>query len=290
MLRWLARIAGGLLLLFVIAVGAVYVQSNRIINKRYPFQPHSVAVPTDSASIAQGERIARIRCFGCHADSLYGQVFFDEPGVARISAANIPAKLLTTSDAELAGFLRTGVRKDGTSPFIMPPPGFYHMSDADLGALIAYLRTIPQGGEPLPPNAYRPIGRLGVVLGQFKTAVSSFDTTVARIGDDPAWATTRHGEYLARMICTECHGPLLVGDPAAAGGAAATPSLSGALGYSPGEFLTLLRTGTPREATKQLGLMGETARNSLKYLTDAEIAEVYDYLRALPPAGVELRK
>ena len=290
MLRWLARIAGGLLLLFVIAVGAVYVQSNRIINRRHAFQPHPVAVPTDSASIAQGERLARIRCYGCHADSLYGQVFFDEPGVARISATNIPAKLLTMSDAEFAGFLRSGVRKDGTSPFIMPPPGFYHTSDADLGALIAYLRSLPQGGKPLPPNSYRPIGRLGVVLGQFKTAVSGFDTTVARIGDDPAWATTRHGEYLARMICTECHGPLLVGDPAAAGGAAATPSLSGALGYSVEEFVTLLRTGTPREATKQLGLMGETARNSLKYLTDAEITEVYEYLKALPLTGVQLRQ
>jgi mono/diheme cytochrome c family protein len=289
MVRWFRRIAGGLLLILVIAACAIYVQSNRLIYRRHTFQPHPVAVPSDSVSIAQGERLARMRCFGCHSDSLHGQVFFDERFVARISAANIPAKMLTLTDAEFAGFLRTGVRKDGTSPFIMPPPGFYHMSDADLGALIAYLRSIPQGGDPLPPNRYGPMGRLGVTLGQFKTAVAEFDTTVARVGEDPAWATTRHGEYLARMICTECHGPVLVGDPAAAGGSAATPSLSGARGYSLQEFTTLLRTGTPREATTTLELMGETARNSLKYLTDAEIAEVYDYLKALPLTGVKLR-
>jgi len=289
MLRWLARIAGGLLLLLVIAAGAIYVQSNRIIYKRHPFQAHTVTVPSDSASIAQGERIARMRCFGCHADSLHGQVFFDERFVARISAANVPAKLLTMTDAEFAGFLRTGVRKDGTSPFIMPPPGFYHFSDADLGALIAYLRSIPQGGNPLPPNRYGPMGRLGVVLGQFKTAVTEFDTTVARVSEDPAWATTRHGEYLARLICTECHGPRLTGDSAAAGGAARSPSLSGAVGYSLDQFTSLLRTGTPREATTQLGLMGEAARNSLRYLTDAEIAEVYEYLKALPLSGVTLK-
>jgi mono/diheme cytochrome c family protein len=288
MLRWLGRIAGGLLLLLVIAVCVVYVQSNRIIYKRHAFQPHQVAVPSDSASIAHGERLARARCYGCHADSLHGQIFFNERFVARISAANIPAKLLTLSDAEFAGFMRTGVRKDGTSPFIMPPPGFYHISDADLGALIAYLRSIPQGGEPLPPNTYGPMGRLGVMLGQFKTAVAEFDTTVARVGDDPAWATARHGEYLARMICTECHGQTLVGEPDPDGGTG-SPSLSGARGYSLEEFVALLRTGTPREATTQLGLMGEAARNSLKYLTDAEIAEVYDYLKALPLTGVKLR-
>lgn len=286
MLRWVGRIAGGLFLLLVIAVCAVYVQSNRIIYKRHPFQPHPVAVPSDSASIAHGERLARIRCFGCHGDSLHGGVFFNERFVARISAANIPAKLLTLTDAEFAGFLRSGVRKDGTSPFIMPPPGFYHISDSDLGALLAYLRSIPQGGAPLPPNTYGPMGRLGVVLGQFKTSVEAFDTTAARIGDDPAWATTRHGEYLARVICTECHGPRLTGDPAAAGGAAATPSLSGARGYSLEEFVTLLRTGTPREATTRLDLMAKTAKSSLKNFTDAEIAEVYDYLKALPLTGV----
>lgn len=286
MRRVVIRILRGVLIVAAIAMLGIYVQSNRIINKRHPFQPHAVAVPSDSASIAHGERLARIRCFGCHADSLYGDVFFNEPMVARISAANIPERLATLTDAEFAGFMRSGVRKDGTSPFIMPPPGFYHISDSDLGALIAYLRSIPQGGETLPPNSYRPMGRLGVVLGQFRTAVAEFDTTMARVSDDPAWATTRHGEYLARLICTECHGPRLVGDPAAAGGAAPTPSLAAALGYSPEQFVTLLRTGTPREAGKQLGLMGTTASNSLKYLTDAEIAEIYHYIKALPATGV----
>ena len=285
MMRWVRRIAGGLLLILVVAVCAIYVQSNRIIYKRHAFQPHPVALPTDSASIAQGERIARVRCYGCHSDSLWGQVFFDDRFVARISAANIPAKLLTLTDAEVAGFLRTGVRKDGTSPFIMPPPGFYHISDADLGALLAYLRSLPRGGDPLPPNSYGPIGRMGVALGQFKTAVTEFDTTVARVGDDPAWATTRHGEYLARVICSECHGRRLTGDSAAAGGEGSSPNLSGAYGYSIEQFTTLLRTGTPREATTKLTLMAETAKFSLKYLTDAEIAEVYEYIKTLPLTG-----
>ena len=50
------------------------------------------------------------------------------------------------------------VRKDGTSPFVMPPPGFYHISDSDLGALIAYLRSLPVVHDSLPANTYRILG------------------------------------------------------------------------------------------------------------------------------------
>lgn len=288
MMRWVARILGGVFLLVLIAVAVVYVQSNRIIYRKHAFTPYPIAVPTDSASIAQGHRLARMRCFGCHGDSLQGKAdFFDEPGIARITTPNVPRKLASISDAEFAAFLRTGIRKDGTSPFVMPPPGFYHISDADLGALIAYLRTVPDPGSDIPQNSYRLLGRLGVMLGQFKTEVALFDTTQERVGQDPAWATTRHGEYLARVICTECHGLRLTGDPEAVGGEAPAPSLAGALGYSPDEFRTLIRTGTPREPGKQLSVMAQTALFSLKYLTDEEIAATYGYLKSLPASGVK---
>ena len=286
MRRWAIRILLGLLVVVCAFAGVVYAGSSRYINKRYAFREHPVKVSTDSASIAQGERLARMRCVGCHSDSLHGKVFFDEPMVARLIAPNVPAKLKTLTDAEFAGFLRSGVRKDGTSPFVMPPPGFYHLSDADLASLIAYLRSLPVVDNPLPGNAYRLMGRFGILAGQFKTSVESFDTTMERIGEDPAWSTTRHGEYLARVICTECHGLRLTGDPAAAGGGAATPSLAGVLGYSRDQFVTLLRTGTPKEPTTKLDLMARTARGSLTYLTDSEIDAIYGYLKGLPPAGV----
>jgi mono/diheme cytochrome c family protein len=286
MRHWTLRIFGGLLLVLVAAVGSIYVISSRIINARHPFREHPLIVLSDSASVAHGERLTRIRCVGCHGDSLRGKVFFDEPNIARLVAPNVPAKLATLSDAEFAGFLRSGVRKDGTSPFVMPPPGFYHISDYDLGALIAYIRSLPVTTDSLPANTFRLVGRLGVVLGQFRTSVAAFDTTMERVGDDPFWATTRQGEYLARLICTECHGLRLTGDSAADGGPARAPSLAGAVGYSPEEFLTLIRTGTPREATTRLGLMAETARKSLTYLTDEEIAAIYWYIQALPLTGV----
>lgn len=286
MTRVLTRILAGLLAVIALAVVAIYIQSNRIINRKHAFRESPVTVPSDSVALAEGERFARMRCFGCHGDSLQGRVFFDEPRIARLVAPEVPATLATLTDAEFAGFLRSGVRKDGTSPFVMPPPGFYHISDADLGALIAYIRTLPVRHNELPSNSYRLMGRLGVVLGQFNTAVTAYDTTMERVGEDPAWATTRKGEYIARLVCTECHGLRLTGDPGAAGGESPSPSLAGASGYTPEQFTALLRTGTPREPTTRLGLMAATARGSLKYFTDDEIAALYGYLTTLPLTGV----
>ena len=282
---WIVRILGGLVGLVVISLSTVFVLSERAINKRHAFKEYPISVPTDSATLAQGERLVKMRCAGCHGgDSLPGNpAFFDEPMIARVAAPNVPARIASLTDAELAAFMRSGIRKNGTSPFIMPPPGLYHISDADLGALIAYLRKLPVSSTTTPPNAYRLLGRVGVMTGQFKTAVAAFDTTQERVGQDTAWATTRNGEYLTRIICTECHGVQLTG---AAGPPAATPSIAMAAGYSADEFRTLLRTGTPRVSSTQLTLMAEVARASLTLLTDAEISAIYEYLKALPASGV----
>ncbi len=282
-MKWVARILGGLLAVIIVAAIALYVASNRAINAKHTFREYAVAIPSDSASLAQGEHIARLSCFGCHGDSLQGQVFFDQPGIARLIAPNAVEKIAGLSDAELAGFMRSGVRKDGTSSFVMPPVGFYHISDQDLASLIAYLRTLPRAATPadLPSNSYGPMGRLGMAMGQFKTVAVLMDTTHERVGADPAWATSRHGEYLARVICSNCHGVTLTGDPATP-----SPSIANAAGYSAEEFTTLLRTGTPRDTATKLTLMGDVARAELRHLTDGEIQSVYGFLKALPPAGV----
>ena len=60
----------------------------------------TVALPSDDASIAEGERLARVRgCLGCHCDRLQGTVFFDEPGVAKLTAGNLVLALPGLLDA-----------------------------------------------------------------------------------------------------------------------------------------------------------------------------------------------
>lgn len=64
------------------------------------------------------------------------------------------------TDDQIKTFLRTGTRRDGTRmlPFPMPWPAYATLSDDDLNAIVAYLRTVPPvyNKIPLPkkPNIF----------------------------------------------------------------------------------------------------------------------------------------
>jgi mono/diheme cytochrome c family protein len=106
-------------------------------------------------------------------------VGFEVPGAGTFVGPNLtPDKasgLGSWSDTQIATAIRNGVRPDGRvlSP-VMPWPNFTHMSDADVHAIIAYLRRLkpianrvpgpyPEGVEPrvfawrmfMPPTATR---------------------------------------------------------------------------------------------------------------------------------------
>jgi hypothetical protein len=113
----------------------------------------------------------------------------------------------------------------------------------------------------------------------------------AEVDGDGMWDKLKRGENshetLARQnLRRECHGSGLTGDSRAAGGESPSPSLAAAAEYTPEQFVTLMSTGTSRDPARQLGVMGETAARSLKYLTDEEVAAIYRYLKALPLSGV----
>ena len=278
-LKWLAIVLGALLLLAAVASAGVYVVSENAITKSYDRAGTAVPVPTDSASIAEGKRLARIRgCYqGCHgAKGLEGGVFFDEPGIAKITAPNLTRLVRQYSNADLERAIRHGVRRNGRPVFAMPSAMFYHLSDRDLGAILAFIRSEPQVEGPDGEMVARPIGRIGIVAGKYDPQVAQIDEREPRMVVDPADSVSL-GKYLVTTVCTECHGPALRGEP---GGPAnlhvAMPNYSGA------DFATLMKTGTGM-GKRELGLMTEVAKSRFAYFTDAEVRAVYAYLRSLPP-------
>jgi mono/diheme cytochrome c family protein len=254
---------------------AVYLGSERILRRTYTVALTAVSLPTDSTALLEGERLARVRgCFGgCHGERFEGKVFFDEPGVARLVAPNLTQAAARWSDPELVRIIRRGVRPNGRSVFSMPAHTFSALSEGDLGAILAFLRHAPPEPGLQAELDARWLGRLGLVLGKYRPEAELIPQDVIRPPPATPQEPVAHGQYLARTICTECHGIDLHG---ASDGS--TPDLRIVAAYSPQTFARLLREGVPLDE-RVLGLMGRVARGRLRYLTNAEISDLYRYLR-----------
>jgi mono/diheme cytochrome c family protein len=273
-LRWLRNAVIGMIALVLLAAVAVFAMSEIALRRSFPVRGTAVAVPADSASIVEGERLARIRgCPGCHESRLEGGMFVDDPKLARIAAPNLTKAVRAYSDAELEGIIRHGVRPDGRSVLAMPSDMFRLLDDADLGKILAYLHSAPEVpglGRMVKPG---PLGRLGLALGQFNPAAEDVRRVESLSDSFPAAGSpVARGAYLARTACTECHGATLVG-----GGK--TPDLRIAAGYSREQFVRLIRTGIAL-GEREVGLMSQVARSRFSHFTDEEIEALYAFLLA----------
>jgi mono/diheme cytochrome c family protein len=152
-------------------------------------------------------------CGNCHTPKgpqgdlpgmeLAGGMVIEEPGLFRAVGANITPDPETGigrwTDAEIATAIREGKRPDGT---IIGPPMpielYRGISDRDLAAMIAYLRSLPPVRNaversryeiPLPPGYGPPVGR---------------------VSGPPAGDPVARGAYLAGPLghCIECHTPM----------------------------------------------------------------------------------
>lgn len=246
-----------------------------LLARTYDVPLAAIHIPNDSASLAQGERMARFHgCHSCHDAQLQGKVFLDEPRVMRLVTPNITQVIRRYSNAELERLIRHGLRRDGTGVLAMPVQTFYDMSDADVGAIIAHLRAAPPMASALPASELRPLAKLAVLKGELLPAAATMNHRAPRLGDRTDTTQAWRGEYLARSICGECHGPTLHG-------ALEAPALPRALGYSASEFVSLMLDGRSRDG-RELPLMGRTARARFVRFTPSEIAAVYGYLMLMP--------
>ena len=93
----------------------------------------------------------------------------------------------------------------------MPAASFYHLSDADLGRLIAFLRRQPHEDGHDVATRIGPLGRLGLVTGRFATAPVAMDHGLPRLPPGADGDLTARGRYLAQVACSECHGQAFEG-------------------------------------------------------------------------------
>lgn len=276
MRRVVRRIGVGLAGLGVVAVFALlgaFVASEAMIRWPQAKAPVRLAAAHDVDAVTRGRRIATLYgCHDCHGADLTGRLFFDEMPIARIAGPNLALAMTHQSDEDLARAIRTGVAADGRPLWIMPSDAFSRLTDAETADLIAYLRTIPARGARQPGKEIGPVGRIGVLLGKFRSAPQALKAQGAAQPADlgPQYA---QGRNLARA-CMECHGLDLKG-----GETTHAPDLSIAAAYDLADFERLLRTGVAA-GDRRVGLMSDAAPGRFASLKDEEIAALHAYLKA----------
>ncbi len=277
-LKWSGIVFGAVLVLAVVAVGVIYAASELVLRRTYDVPLTAFTAPRDAAGVEEGRRLATIRgCMGCHGERLEGRVLDEQLLLGRLVAPNLTRVVREYSDAELERAIRHGVRKDGTSVLFMPSGMYYHLSDADLRAILAYLRSAPAVENEPPSTVLRVPARLMLLRMEAPFEAQRIDHDAPRIPrGDPAREPLVFGRYLAITSCTECHGDDLRGGRN-------NPDLRIAAAYSPEAFRHLLRTGVAL-GDRELRLMSEMSRRRFRHMTTAEMLALHAYLRTLADA------
>lgn len=270
-MRWIIRGLIALVAVLLLALAVVYGGSEWIMRKGHAVPMVEVAIPKDAASIAEGARVARIaNCRDCHGGNGEGKVLFEDPMLGRIAPPPLAKVAATMTDAELVRAIRHGVKKDGASLFIMPTYALGHLSDQDVGRVVAWIRTLKPGPKDSQATmSYGPIGRALILAGKLPAMANS-----ARLSQPARPADM--GRYVSDIACLACH--KLHKEGTMEDGTTKVPALAPIVAaYDPARLKKLLRTGVGTRPDH--GLMSVVARESFFVLTDPEIDAIQAYLK-----------
>jgi len=288
--RWIGIVLGSLIGLLLVTGVVLFLLGEARFRKTYDFPPSNIQVPTDEASIAYGKHWAEALCQGCHGEDMGGMIkFFDGGPLGTMDSANLTsgeggiANNFTTEDYVRA--IRHGIDPDGRAIFMPAVASTAFLSDEDLGAIIAYLKTLPPVDRKTSGKQFTPLAKILYVLGALgkmpvETVSHEVHITAPELG-----ATVDYGKYLVDTHdCRICHGAELNG------GHHANPTFKvispnltpgGEPGFwSEEQFIETIRTGvTPGGHELDPELMPWT---SYRNFTDDELKAIWLYLQSLP--------
>jgi mono/diheme cytochrome c family protein len=174
----------------------------------------AIAQPANTNLVKRGDYLVNgiLTCGNCHTPkgpqgdimdkAFSGGLSWDEPPF-KVTAPNITQDKETGignyTDAELKQVMRKGIKRNGVPVAMVMPSGFYEiMTDRDLDAVIAYLRTI----KPIKNTVPDPVYNVPQVHPNPPGGEKPF--TEAMLGDK-----VKKGFYLVTIAhCMECHTPM----------------------------------------------------------------------------------
>jgi mono/diheme cytochrome c family protein len=214
--KTLLKIIGGLvaLILVVAACGFGYLM---MAFPNVPAPP-SVSFDTSPERLARGKYLNDhiVLCTTCHTERDWtkfsgpikpellgagGEPFPLGTGGILHSKNITPAALASWSDGELLRAVTQGVSKDGTPLFpLMPYPHFGAMSEDDVHAVLAYIRSLKAIERTVSDRT------LNFPLNLIVRTIPAANTYGTR---PPPADTVAYGKYMTRAaLCSDCHTPM----------------------------------------------------------------------------------
>nr|MBO2513716.1 cytochrome C [Gammaproteobacteria bacterium] len=269
------------------------------------------AADVDEDLLARGEYLMNsiVACGNCHTPrdengnliddlELAGAFVIEEPAF-RAYAPNITPDVETGigswTDEQIIRAVREGIRPDGS---VMGPPMAYpfyrDISDRDMRAIVAYLRSVKPVRNEVPRSTYR------IELPP------NWGPPVGSVPEPDKNDKVAYGRYLTHTLghCTDCHTPLVEGrhdfSRIGAGGnlfpqpfgqpwnaLAANITQHPELGigrWTDDEIKRAITQGISRDGRQLLPFMGFQFYENI---TDEDLDAIVAYLRTLPPAVAE---
>ena len=289
-LKWSAIVVGGLLLLLVLAAATLYMMGRSAINATYDIRPAVLTIPSDSTALARGAHlVATQACADCHGENMGGKPFFDNGAMGYMAAPNLTRGKggigADYTDADWQRAIVHGVNRQGRSLLMMPSAVYAELSDADLAAMIAWLKQLPPVDRAFPERDLGPIPHFVSAFNDGMLAASGVDHDAARVADVVPAVSVEYGAYLANT-CRGCHGNDLVGGavhgpPGTPPAANISPDPEQGVGtWSEADFVRAMREGIRPDGTE----ISPAMPRLLGQLTDDELKALWLYLRSVPPA------
>jgi len=272
-------------LIALLALGVFFV--NQTVEQRlartYDIPIEAIEIPSDAAAVGRGQHLVGtiFFCQECHGEDLAGKPHFSDPLSGTVSAKNLTAGVggvgTTFSDVDWLRAIRHGVDRDGHPLVEMPSNSYYFIGDADLAAIIAYLKSLPPIDNELPERNLGLFYQLAILSDPSLIPAEVIDHTAPRPPAPEPGVNAEYGKYLA-TACTICHGPDLSGGTAAGAGLDLTGG-GNLPDWTEPEFMHALRTGErPRGEDIDPNRM---PWKRVGKLTDDELRAIWLYLQTL---------
>lgn len=296
------KIGGGLLggVLTLVLAALTFFGGKGIASVYFPGADpaRELTVAGSPEQIARGEYLASVGCLVCHGSYAndfenfpedpefplagglnFGEVEEDFPPIGQIVSENLTpgGKLAGYTDGEIFRAIRHGISQDGHKLTMMSLLPYKQMSDDDIMAVIAFLRS------QTAVTSQNPASSTPNYLGMIFTGAELFPPTEAsrdHVAAPESGVNADYGKYVATFgDCRSCHGPDMTGTPASVFGPAVPNPRPLVETLAVDGFIEMMRSGVrPGNNPFPDTMPWQNASR----MSDDDLAALYAYLTTAP--------